>query len=88
MRYKIKDTISYREVEGQILLVSPIDNELYTLNGVGKLVWLYLVDGLPSQDLTREIASMYAIDFKQAQDDVSAFIAMLEKHQFITPENQ
>ena len=36
----INGEIAHREIEGQILILRPDDNFLYTLNGSGRFIWV------------------------------------------------
>jgi hypothetical protein len=78
-RYDINPEVAYREIEGQVLLLTPDDDVLYTLNGTGKLVWELLVSGSTPKQIVERTASVYGIPVETAERDVAAFLDQLER---------
>ena len=67
----------FREVEGQILILTPREEFLYTLNASGRLLWELLVRGTTEAKLVHALMSEYALSPAQASSDVRVFIRAL-----------
>jgi hypothetical protein len=78
-QYDINPDVAHREIEGQVLLLTPDDDVLYTLNGTGKLAWELLADGSTPCEIAERIASTYAIPVEVAERDAAAFFDELER---------
>jgi hypothetical protein len=74
----INPDVAAREIEGQLLLLTPDDDVLYTLNGTGKRVWELLVTGAAPREIAATIAARYGVPLADAERDVAAFVAELE----------
>lgn len=83
--YEMNPDVSQREIEGELLLLTPNDDVLYTLNGSGRLVWerIALGDGLAT--IIDELASVFCIPIAAARTDVEAFVAELEGKGVLRP---
>jgi hypothetical protein len=77
--YELNSDVAHREIEGQVLLLTPDDDVLYTLNGTGKLAWELLASGASPREIAARIAATYAIDLETAERDVAAFLDELER---------
>lgn len=67
----------FREVEGQILILTPREEFLYTLNASGQLLWEMLVRGTSEQKLIHTLVRAYGLSPAQAAGDVSTFLQAL-----------
>lgn len=75
---EVNPDLSQREIEGELLLLTPNDDVLYTLNGSGRLVWERIGRGIGLEDVAAELASVYDIPVDTARADVAAFVSELE----------
>ena len=66
-----------REVEGQILILTPRAEFLYTLNASGQVLWELLQRGTTEQKLVSALVKEYELAPLQAQKDVRAFLQTL-----------
>jgi hypothetical protein len=82
-RYQIADSIAHREIEGQILLIRPDDQFLYTLNGSGKRIWQELQKEQRLGEIVATLARHYNIDQQTAAADVVAFMGDLLAKQIV-----
>jgi hypothetical protein len=65
--------VAYRRIDEQIVLVSPSDNSLITLNESGSAVWEAL-DGRTVGAVAAEIERVFDVGSKQALEDVRGFL--------------
>lgn len=72
--YALKKDIMHREVEGQILILTPREEFLYTINDSGMVLWELLVRGTTEQKLVNALVSHYELSRTQAQGDVQTFL--------------
>lgn len=83
--YQPSDDVVAREIEGELILVpissgiGDLEDELYTLNEVGKAIWKKL-DGRKNLKLiTEELLDEYESDEGRIEEDVIGFIGELLK---------
>lgn len=67
----------HREIEGQILILTPSEEFLYTLNESGQVLWKLLVRGTTEQKLVNALMRQYPLSRPQAQRDVQTFLRAL-----------
>lgn len=67
----------HREVEGQILILTPREEFLYTLNPSGRVLWELLVRGTTEQKMVSALMNRYELSKIEALYDVRAFIRTL-----------
>lgn len=76
--YEICNEIAHREIEGQILILRPNDNFLYTLNGSGKFLWLELKKKKTLTLMIKSLAKKFGIAEEIAASDVRVFVTDME----------
>ena len=88
---KSRDLVE-REIEGEIIIVpltsgiGDLEDELFTLNEVGKDIWTR-IDGKKSVGaITKELLEMYDGDAETLIRDVLGFLAELEKRKLVVEE--
>lgn len=84
IEYDAHPDVAQREIEGELLLLTPNDDVLYTLNGSGRLVWERIARGDGLATITDELVSVYGIPIEVARTDVQAFVAELEAKGAVT----
>lgn len=76
-KYTLKKEIAYRTIQGQILVLAPRAEFLYTLNDSGKFLWSALQRGASKKRLAALLAAEYDLPTAAAQRDVEAFVQVL-----------
>jgi coenzyme PQQ synthesis protein D (PqqD) len=76
--FAINSEVAHREIEGQILILRPDDNFLYTLNGSGRLIWLGIVKKKKLSTIIKNVSKEFGIPDETARSDVLAFVSELE----------
>ena len=82
-RYRIHEAIAVREIEGQILILTPNDDVLYTLNRTGQFIWSLLAKGLLVTQIASSLAAEYRISEEKAMRDLRQVLGQLEEKQII-----
>jgi hypothetical protein len=76
--YTINGEIAHREIEGQILILRPDDNFLYTLNGSGRHIWLGIAKKKKLSSIIKSVSKEFGIPEDSARRDVMEFVKDLE----------
>jgi len=76
--YAINGEVAHREIEGQILILRPDDNFLYTLNGSGRLIWQGIVKKKKLSAIIKNVSKEFGLPEATARQDVLAFVSELE----------
>lgn len=78
---KRKQTILWRELDGEAVLLNPEGGYSYSLNQVGTLIWSLLDGAHTSADIARAICEDYEVEYEQALQDVDQILVdLLENH--------
>jgi len=85
-RYSVHEAIAVREIEGQILLLTPNDDVLYTLNKTGHFIWELLVKGMVVAQMVETLVSEYHISREKATNDLLNLLQQLEEKAIIQVE--
>jgi hypothetical protein len=68
---------AWRELEGEVVIISPEDSVLHELNSTGSFIWKH-ADGRRSvEEIARLLAAEFAVDQATALADTRALVAEL-----------
>lgn len=73
----------WREIDGQVAIVSIDQSRVRLLNATGGFVWARC-EGATATDLVAAVTEKFGIDAERARRDVEAFLVDLEKRGLIT----
>ncbi|HLI07100.1 MAG TPA: PqqD family protein [Ktedonobacteraceae bacterium] len=80
---KRNDTVLWRELDGEAVLLDSRAGCSYNLNQVGTLIWK-LLDGTHSvAEIVAAICASYEVEAEQAAQDVEQLLEELEKHNLL-----
>lgn len=85
---KIIKPMVFRSVADENMLV-PVGesvktyNGIFTLTKVGADIWLAIERGLSKEEISKELAKKYDVEYAVALSDVKEFIAKLKKFEII-----
>ena len=88
---KSRDLVE-REIEGEIIIVpltsgiGDLEDELFSLNKVGKDVWARIDGKKPVRNIVEELLELYQGDREKLTTDVLGFLAELEKRKLVVEE--
>lgn len=69
--------VAFRRIGDQVVLVSPDENVMLTLNPTGSMVWEWL-DGKKSvAEIAAALEQEFVVSAKQAQKDVVGFLELM-----------
>jgi hypothetical protein len=69
-----KDALTWREIDGEIVILDLAASKYLSLNGTGALLWTALADGADDDQLIAVLTDRFEIDAETAGRDVSAFL--------------
>lgn len=75
--------ILWRELDGEVVLLSPAAGISYNLNQVGTFVWNLLDGKYSSADIATAICQVYEVEYEQALHDVEAILADLRSNNLV-----
>jgi len=87
--YAISEDVVAREIEGEILIVplvagvGDIEDELFTLNGTGKVIWEWIDGRRKLQDVVKELSAGFEVSGEELKEDVTGFMEELLKRGII-----
>lgn len=87
--YRARSTeLSWREVDGEVVLLDERDWSYLHLNGSGALLWAHLSgeQGATAEALVSALTDAYAVDAVEARADVNALIADLLTRKLVVAE--
>jgi hypothetical protein len=80
------DELTWRSVEGEVIVLDRRNWGYITVNDSGALLWERLADGATEADLESALIAEFRIDARQAADDVHGFLDALRAHDLVVAE--
>lgn len=74
LRVRRNPLAAWRELDGQIMLVTPADATLHLLNDVGSFIWKQLDAPRSTGELAAALCAEYEVDEDTARRDVTDFL--------------
>lgn len=75
--------LAWREVDGEIVIISPEDSQVHELNETASLIWKY-ADGIRScNEIAAELAAEFDVALEAARADAAELIAALEERRLL-----
>lgn len=82
-RFERNPNLAWREIEGEVVIISPEDSHVHELNETASLVWK-CADGTRSlEEIAARMAAEYDIAMDAARVDVREIIAVFEEKQLL-----
>jgi len=75
--------LAWREIDGEIVIISPEDSQVHELNETAALVWKRANGDETEEEIAAEIAAQYEVSLAQARDDVAELLAQFQEKQMI-----
>jgi phosphatidylserine decarboxylase len=76
--------LAWREIDGEIVIISPEDSQVHELNETAALVWKRSDGEQSMEEIAAGIAAEYDVSCESARKDVAELIAHLEEKQLLT----
>ena len=77
--------LAWREIDGEIVIVSPNDSVLHELNETGSFVWKQLDGRRGAAEIASELAAEYDVEPEEALRDIEALLGELASRQLLIP---
>jgi hypothetical protein len=88
-KYKISKNVVTRKIEGETIIIPLVadvgnpDEELYTLNESGKLIWEHLNGHETLAAISEELAQQHGAPLESVQEDVLGFVSELADRKIV-----
>jgi hypothetical protein len=76
--------LAWREIDGEIVIISPEDSQVHELNETAALVWKRADGAQTVEEIAAGMAAEYDVACESAQRDVAELIAQLAEKQLLT----
>lgn len=86
MNYKLAENISWREIDGQILILDPrINKKAHELSSIASYIWLAISNNKEIEQVKNELVDHYQSEQKESdiKKDIDFFIDELLKLKLI-----
>ena len=77
--------LAWREIDGEIVIVSPNDSVLHELNETGSFIWKQLDGRRPAVEIAAGLAAEYDVEPEDALRDIEALLGELASRQLLVP---
>ena len=77
--------LAWREIDGEIVIVSPGDSVLHELNETGSFIWKQLDGRRQSAEIAAGLAAEYDVKPEEALRDIEALLGELASRQLLVP---
>ena len=75
--------LAWREIDGEIVIISPQDSQVHELNATASLIWKH-ADGTQNQtEIAAKVAAAFDVAFETARKDVTELLELLDEKQLI-----
>lgn len=85
--YQVSGGLTWREVNGELVVMELESGHYHLFNPVGGKIWLGLASNRPLNDIARELAQGYDVEWERAQKDITAFMATLMRKGLLSCES-
>lgn len=77
-RIDLNPLLAWREIDGQVIIISPEDSMVHELNESASFIWRQMSGGRNMKEIARLIETEYGLDASTATDDARALLEQLE----------
>jgi phosphatidylserine decarboxylase len=75
--------LAWREIDGEIVIISPEDSQVHELNETAALIWKHADGERSVEQIAAGVAAEYDVSCESAQKDIAELIAQLEEKQLL-----
>lgn len=83
-RPAIADSLTWRILDGDAVIVSPRSGKIQVLNQSGALIWQWLATGKSTAEILSALVDEYTISPEQAHLDLETFLTDLTQRGLVT----
>lgn len=86
--FNIPESVAWRNVNEEIVILKLKSGEYYTLNEVGQHVWQAISDQQNVEGIIKQIVDQFDVTYEKAKEDVMKFLdSMLKESMVLLNEN-
>jgi Coenzyme PQQ synthesis protein D (PqqD) len=75
--------LAWREIEGEVVIISPQDSQVHELNETAGVLWKRADGATSLEQIVGEICAEFDVDEADARNDVNHLVAMLREKQLL-----
>jgi hypothetical protein len=75
--------LAWREIDGEVVIISPEDSQVHELNETAALVWKFADGERTADEIAASLATEYDVASDSARKDVAELIAQLADKQLL-----
>jgi hypothetical protein len=84
-RLERNPNLAWREIDGEVVIISPEDSQVHELNETASLIWKHADGALGLEEITARVAAVYDVAPEAARTDVAEMIAQLDEKRLLIP---
>lgn len=77
-KINVNPLLAWREIDGQVIVISPEDSMLHELNEAASFTWRQIGAGQDEGEIARSLESEYGLEAAIARDDTRAILEEFE----------
>jgi Coenzyme PQQ synthesis protein D (PqqD) len=75
--------LAWREIDGEVVIISPEDSQVHELNETASLIWKHADGTHGLEEITAQVAAVYDVAPEAARTDVAELIAQLDEKRLL-----
>jgi hypothetical protein len=80
--------LAWREIDGQVIIISPEESVMHELNETGSFLWKSLDGQRGTNELAALLAGEFDVEIEQARADTDALLSLLASRKLLQPAEQ
>lgn len=84
-RLERNPNLAWREIDGEVVIISPEDSQVHELNETASLIWKHADGAHGLEEITARVAEVYDVAPEAARTDVAEMIAQLDEKRLLIP---
>jgi hypothetical protein len=81
-----KDGLTYRDLDGELIVVDSTTGYIHQLNHTGTLIWSLLSEGVSIEAIEARVSGEFDLDPETVRHDVLGFVEQLERAGLVEPQ--
>ena len=75
--------LAWREIEGEIVIISPQDSQVHELNETAGVIWKHADGATTLEEIAADVATEFEVDVNDARADIIEMIRLLREKQLL-----
>ena len=82
--FSIPESVAWRNVNEEIVILKLKSGEYYTLNEVGRHIWQAISDQKTVEGIAKHIVDQFDVTYEKAMEDVTTFLGNMLKESVVS----